>query len=449
MIKLFKAVKASAAAPAQPQPTAASADLEQFVAGIARRASGLGKESAELNGLVEELAAAGVKQKETFAVLSQEIGAMARANEEIEARTRASAASVAKARTAVEQVGQGVASVTDKLSDVAAAAHDITQVALQTRLVAFNASVEAKRAGEAGRGFGVVAEAVKDLAAKVEHSSKLIMSTVEELEARISALAADIRSDAAGAGSQGFEAAVSEVERSVEAIAAAARQNLQACTGVLGSVDGLSAQVGKTAQALESARTRTEGFLSLSESLIDLAAESGIETEDTPFIKASIDITARIGAMFEDAVREGRIGLEDLFDQNYRPVPGSDPEQFVTRFTDFCDATLQDLLDSVLGWSPKVAFGVICDQRGYIPTHNRKYAKPMSKDKVWNQANCRNRRFFIGRTEMAAIRNERPFLLQTYRRDMGGGQFVVMKNLSVPLFVAGRRWGVFRMGYQF
>ena len=79
-----------------------------------------------------------------------------------------------------------------RLRDVARAATDITQIALQTRLVAFNATVEAKRAGEAGAGFAVVAEAVKDLAAKVEQSSKLIMSTVTQLDARIDSLAASI-----------------------------------------------------------------------------------------------------------------------------------------------------------------------------------------------------------------------------------------------------------------
>ncbi|MFI4866891.1 MAG: hypothetical protein ACHQDB_07265 [Steroidobacterales bacterium] len=42
----------------------------------------------------------------------------------------------------------------------------------------------------------------------------------------------------------------------------------------------------------------------------------------------------------------------------------------------------------------------------------------------------------------------KPFLLQTYRRNMGGGKFVLMKDLSSPIFVDGRLWGAFRMGYQ-
>ena len=50
---------------------------------------------------------------------------------------------------------------------------------------------------------------------------------------------------------------------------------------------------------------------------------------------------------------------------------------------------------------------------------------------------------------MAAIRSQRKFLLQTYRRDMGGGNFVVMKHLSVPILVAGKQWGAVRIGYQF
>jgi len=44
--------------------------------------------------------------------------------------------------------------------------------------------------------------------------------------------------------------------------------------------------------------------------------------------------------------------------------------------------------------------------------------------------------------------NTAPFLLQVYRRDMGGGQFAVMKDLSAPIVVKGSHWGGLRMGYQ-
>ena len=47
-----------------------------------------------------------------------------------------------------------------------------------------------------------------------------------------------------------------------------------------------------------------------------------------------------------------------------------------------------------------------------------------------------------------AAANTKPFLLQTYRRDMGGGNFVLMKDLSSPIVIRGRHWGAFRMGFR-
>jgi methyl-accepting chemotaxis protein len=437
----------------EPAPQETGANLEAVVGGFAQQAGGLGKGAAELNGLLDDLAAMGGRQAATFKALADEIDGMVRANREIEQATLASSESARRARQTVEQVGHGVIAVTENLSEVAQAANEITQIALQTRLVAFNASVEAKRAGEAGRGFGVVADAVKDLAAKVEHSSKLIMSTVIQLEERIKSLADDIQSKertARGGNDCGtFDAAVSAVEGSVSDIAATAQKNLAACAGVLESVRGLAEQVDQTANSLQSARKRTEAFLSLSESLIELAAESGIRTEDTPFIEASVEAAQRIGAVFEESVHSGRISLADLFDAKHQPIPGTNPQQYMTRFTEFAEQAVQDILEEALDWSPKVAFGVVTDMHGYLPTHNRKYSKPQGADPVWNTANCRNRRIFQGRTEMAAITNTNRFLLQTYRRDMGGGNFIAMKDLSVPIWVDGRHWGAFRLGYQF
>ena len=67
---------------------------------------------------------------------------------------------------------------------------------------------------------------------------------------------------------------------------------------------------------------------------------------------------------------------------------------------------------------------------------------------MFNAANCRNRRIFDDRVGLAAGRNTAGPLVQTYRRDMGGGTFVLMKDVSVPIFVDGRHWGAFRLGYR-
>jgi hypothetical protein len=45
-------------------------------------------------------------------------------------------------------------------------------------------------------------------------------------------------------------------------------------------------------------------------------------------------------------------------------------------------------------------------------------------------------------------RNRERFLLQTYRRDLGGGNFALMKDLSMPILVNGRHWGGLRLGYR-
>jgi len=113
------------------------------------------------------------------------------------------------------------------------------------------------------------------------------------------------------------------------------------------------------------------------------------------------------------------------------------------------DRLLPQIQERTLQLSPKVVFCAAVDRNGYLPTHNLKFSKPQGADPVWNAANCRNRRIFDDRTGLAAGRNQRRFLLQTYRRDMGGGNLVLMKDLSAPIRVDGRHWGGLRLAYQF
>lgn len=424
-------------------------DYGAVIRDLAARASGMGQQAAQLYGTLEDVHKIGADQAQAFAHLAAEVQRMVEANRSIVRATDTGRASAADARAAVERVANDVSAAVESLREVAQAAADITRVALQTRLVAFNASVEAKRAGEAGRGFAVVADAVKDLAQKVEATSKQIAGTVKQLDARIGELARNIR-DAGGDGKQEtFHGAFARVERAVADIAAAAEGNERSCASTLQEFDRLNAQVNDTARALEGAKKRASHFLSISEQLIELASDCGAETADTPYIAAVIEAAAEIGRRFERALDEGRISEADLFDEHYVPIPNTNPQQVTTRFTAFTDAELPDLQERMLQLSDKVVFCAAVDRNGYLPTHNVKFSKPQGSDPVWNAANCRNRRLFNDRTGLAAGRNTRRFLLQTYRRDMGGGNFVLMKDLSAPIFVRGRHWGGLRMGYRF
>jgi methyl-accepting chemotaxis protein len=156
---------------------------------------------------------------------------------------------------------------------------------------------------------------------------------------------------------------------------------------------------------------------------------------------------AEISRQFEGAIDERATTIEDLFDENYRPIPGTDPQQFDSRMVVTADRVLPPILEGALEFNPKVVFCVLVDRNGYLPTHNAKFSKPQGADPVWNNANCRNRRMFNDRVGLAAGQNTKPFLVQTYPRDMGGGRTVMMLDISSPINVKGRHWGGLRIAY--
>ena len=169
---------------------------------------------------------------------------------------------------------------------------------------------------------------------------------------------------------------------------------------------------------------------------------------DQPFIAKGIASSKEIGKRFEEAVDAGEISMEDLFDRDYQAVEGSNPQQHLTKYLSFTDKVLPEIQEPPLSFHDKIAFCASVDVNGYLPTHNVIYNNSQkADDPVWNAGNCRNRRIFSDRTGLSAGANTEPYLLQSYLRDMGGGNFVLMKDLSTPIMVKGQQWGNLRLGY--
>jgi methyl-accepting chemotaxis protein len=158
-----------------------------------------------------------------------------------------------------------------------------------------------------------------------------------------------------------------------------------------------------------------------------------------------LDRRDRVQQAIEQALANGSVKVEDLFDTNYRPIAGTNPQQYSVRYLDFSDRVLGPIYEQALRDNPQLTFLCAIDENGYLPTHNQAYSKTPTDDPVWNSANCRNRRLFNDRTGLAAARNTKEYLVQTYAREMGGGKLVMMRDMSAPLKVGGRHWGALRM----
>jgi len=176
---------------------------------------------------------------------------------------------------------------------------------------------------------------------------------------------------------------------------------------------------------------------------------AGDETVDTRFIQLVQRNAAHIGREFEQALRRGEIAEDALFDTHYEPIPDTNPPQHTTRFCGLADRICPKYQEPILDIDARIVFCAAVDRNGYLPMHNIKSSHPQRPGEVeWNTINSRYRRIFSDRVGLACGKNTDPFLVQTYRRDMGGGVFAMMKDVCAPIWVNGRHWGGLRIGYK-
>jgi methyl-accepting chemotaxis protein len=174
-----------------------------------------------------------------------------------------------------------------------------------------------------------------------------------------------------------------------------------------------------------------------------------IQDDNTEAVTRAMEAGTALKKIFEGGIDSGAISIEDMFDTNYVEIPGTNPVQYRTKILDWADRALPPFQEAFLAKDTRMAFCAMIDTNGYLPVHNKIYSHPQRPgDVTWNTANSRNRRIFNDAAGLAAGRNQRAYLIQSYARDMGNGNMVMMREIDVPIRVKGRHWGGFRTAYR-
>jgi methyl-accepting chemotaxis protein len=160
-----------------------------------------------------------------------------------------------------------IETLNDKTANIGQILEVITGISQQTNLLALNAAIEAARAGEAGRGFAVVADEVRNLAHRTQDSAQQVQGMIEELQV----------------GARNAVVNMTESQRQSESsvtIANQAGERLNSVTRRIGEIDGMN----------QSVATATEEQTAVVESInVDITEINTLNQEGVDNLKSTLD----------------------------------------------------------------------------------------------------------------------------------------------------------------
>ncbi|KXJ48597.1 methyl-accepting chemotaxis protein [Marinobacter salarius] len=332
----------------------------------------------------------------------------------------------------------------------------IQSIAEQTNLLALNAAIEAARAGDQGRGFAVVADEVRQLAGRTAQATGEVAETLQEIRSDTSLIVSRIE-DLAKSVESGLESVESvgerldqirdqsdRVQQQVARIAEIDQNNEQSLQQVSSAIETVRDQITESDTSVASLAQQAATLMELAEEANAAFALNSDESYHRFFYDQARQGADRIGKLFEKAVRDGQLAESALFDKQRTPIPKTDPQKYSSSFDRFTDQQLPTVQEAVKGAHPSMVFAIAAAPDGYVPTHNRDFAHAPTGDPKVDLVKSRSKRLFNDRTGARCGSHTQNMLLQTYRRDTGE----VMHDLSVPIYVNGKHWGGFRLGYK-
>ena len=360
----------------------------------------------------------------------------------------------------VDTLGQHVTSFSAAMEQVRRSAKDIDDIAETTNILALNATIEAMRAGDAGRTFAVVASEVKSLANDTRKATEEITQTIQSLGEEASEVIGRIE-DGSLASSEA-KSSVAQIEETIsvvgELVEEVDKQNdvIARSTGTIsGHVDAVQRVLTSFDEAartnegqLQGAHSRMEELELTASEMFDSLVQAGLSPQDSIMVERAQEIASKVAAAAQDAIANSEITEAQLFDQDYQPIVGSNPPRFRTALNDWADRNWRPMLDAAKNADPSVRAAACTDLKGFLPTHISEMSRQPTGDLAHDTKHCRNGRILLETIDKRAKKSSAPYMMAVYRQEGDGTQYMVVRNIYVPLLINGRRWGDFEFAYS-
>ncbi|MBA4764724.1 methyl-accepting chemotaxis protein [Qipengyuania huizhouensis] len=441
--------------------TVGCSDVAGIVQAVLDSSGVLRAEHIELQGTVKELEA---DQRKVSEASDEARLLSARAIERLNMGTsqiQSSLQQITNLLDLVETLATHVTGFAAAMDQVKRCSQDIEQIAETTNILALNATIEAMRAGDAGRTFAVVANEVKTLAGETRKATDEISDVIETLGSEAATVIERIEAGAKASNEaktsvasidatiSGVSQLVEEVDQQNDQITRATGMMTEHVDRVSSVIDSFDRAANENEHRLETAHERIEELELTASEMFDQIVKAGLSPQDSQMVEKAQHFAAEVIATAEKAINSGSLSMDQLFDDNYRLLEGTNPKQYRTALSDWADAHWRPINDRVVGEGGPIMMCSQADMKGFLPTHITDRCRKPTGDLTHDTTYCRNGRIMLYAIDKKAKQQNDAYMMAVYRQEGDGKNYVVVRNVYVPIVINGRRWGDFELAYSF
>ncbi len=432
------------------------ADISELATRVTAQARTIESVGAQTNRLTDDVENVADAAREASGATTGAHGLLASSHVQIDAAM----GDVVDLIAQVSRIHDSLGAFTSALEDVGRVTATIDAIAKQTNLLALNATIEAARAGNAGRGFSVVAGEVKKLASETAAATSRINTSIEALTTQADAMLGRVdqgvtKARSAHQGTHEVKALVAQLrglmdglERNSDSVVRRIGSMLSAVVEVKTGLGQLSETSSDNASGLQRLSTRLTSVSDDTNALLQLLAESDADTPDRPYIHFAVAAARQVSDGLAQAVATGTLEQSAILGDAYKRVEGTDPPLFTHPAMTTITALARPQQEAAralpgffgMSFTDRRCFGAVAMPERSLPQ------RPGQRS--WNTEYSRAGVFFDFADTEQQVKITKPFCLKAYRRLAADGSVILLKQVIASINVNGAHWGILQLAYK-